>query len=80
MKFAIALTILCAFTLGACSFYEKGEVVESSDKEIRIQIGYDAANRGVDTARQATEHCDDEDLKAVWYGHDKDGNLVYRCE
>jgi len=34
MKFAIALTILCAFTLGACSFYEKGEVVESSDKEI----------------------------------------------
>ena len=54
--------------------------MQSSDAEIRIAIGYDAANEGVDTFRQATEHCADEDHIAVWYGHDNDGHLVYRCE
>ena len=66
--------------LGACSSFKKGKVVQSSDREIRIAISYDAANQGVDTFRQASEHCADDDHVAVWYGHDKDGHLVYRCE
>ena len=79
MKFAITLAIAMV-ALGACSSYKKGEVVQSSDREIRIAISYDAANQGVDTFRQASEHCADDDHVAVWYGHDKDGHLVYRCE
>jgi hypothetical protein len=79
MKFAITL-VAATLLLGACSSCKKGEVMQSSDAEIRIAIGYDAANEGVDTFRQATEHCADEDHIAVWYGHDNDGHLVYRCE
>ncbi len=66
--------------LGACAGFEKGDVVRSSADEIRIKIGYDAANRGVDTARQAAEHCADSERTAKWLGHDKDGNLLYRCK
>ncbi len=79
MKFAITL-VAATLLLGACSSFKKGDVVQSSDEEIRIAIGYDAANEGVDSFRQATENCADEDHIAVWYGHDKDGHLVYRCE
>ena len=79
MKFVYTLG-LTAFLLGACSSFKKGEVVQSSNKEIRIAISHDAANEGVDSFRQASEHCADEDHVAVWYGHDKDGHLVYRCE
>ena len=79
MKFTITL-VATMLLLGACSSFKKGDVVQSSDEEIRIAIGYDAANEGVDSFRQATEHCTDEDHIVVWYGHDKDGHLVYRCE
>ena len=41
MKFAITLAIAMV-ALGACSSYKKGEVVQSSDREIRIAISYDA--------------------------------------
>ena len=44
------------------------------------QGGYNAANEGFDPQRQAAEHCDDNDRKAVWYGHDAQRNLIYRCE
>ena len=27
----------------------------------------------------ADEHCEDEDKKAVWIGHDRDGNMHYKC-
>ena len=79
MKFAYTLA-LAALLLGACSSFKRGEVVQSSDKEIRIAISQNAANEGVDSFRQASEHCADKDHVAVWYGHDKDGHLVYRCE
>ena len=35
---------------------------------------------GVDSRRQATEHCAESSKGAVWYGHDRDGNMHYRCE
>ena len=66
--------------LGACSAYEKGEVVKSSPQEIKIGIAYDAAVDGVDSRRQATEHCAESSKGAVWCGHDRDGNMHYRCE
>jgi hypothetical protein len=68
------------FMLGACSAYEKGEVVQSTPEEIKISIGYDAAVEGVDSHRQASEHCAESGKEAVWYGHDRDGNMHYRCE
>ena len=68
------------FVFGACSTYEKGEVVDSSENEIKIGIGYDAAVKGVDSRRQASEHCARTGKGAVWYGHDRDGNMHYRCE
>ncbi|MDP6175895.1 MAG: hypothetical protein QGF09_17175 [Rhodospirillales bacterium] len=74
------LLVVVALILGACADYEKGDVVRSSSHEIRIKIGYDAANQGFDTDRQAAEHCEDSDRKAKWMGHDKDGNLLYRCQ
>ena len=33
-----------------------------------------------DQARQAAEHCAESKRAAKWLGHDKDGNLIYRCE
>ena len=77
---SVLIFAFVAVALGACSSYEKGEVTQSSDREIRIAIEYDEANRNVDTARQAAEHCADNEQDAIWYGHDKDGNLVHRCE
>ncbi len=74
------LIVAGLLVLGACAEYEKGDVVRSSSDEIRIRIGYDAANQGVDTQRQAADHCADSKRKAKWLGHDKDGNLLYRCE
>ena len=39
-----------------------------------------AAVKGVDSRRQASEHCAESGKGAVWYGHDRDGNMHYRCE
>jgi len=66
--------------LSACSAYEKSEVVQSNPQEIKMGIGYDAAVKGVDSRRQASEHCAESGKGAVWYGHDRDGNMHYRCE
>jgi hypothetical protein len=68
------------FMLGACSAYEKGEVVQSTPEEIKISIGYDAAVEGVDSHRQASELYAESGKEAVWYGHDRDGNMHYQCE
>ena len=67
-------------TLGACSAYKKGGVVQSNPQEIKMGIGYDAAVKGVYSRRQASEHCAESGKGAVWYGHDRDGNMHYRCE
>ncbi|MDP6786292.1 MAG: hypothetical protein QF830_02730 [Rhodospirillales bacterium] len=68
------------FVLAACSSYEKGEVVESNPREIKIGVALDAAVNGVDSRRQASEHCAESGKGAVWYGHDRDGTMHYRCE
>lgn len=76
----VSMMALALLALGACSSYKKGDVVRETDDEIRIKIGYNAVNEGVDVHRQAAEHCADSDRKAVWYAHDKDGNLLFKCE
>ena len=77
---SISIFLATLLVLSACSSYKKGEVVSSDDDEIRIQIGYDAAQNNVNTRRQAAEHCEDNDKQAVWYAHDAKGNLLYKCE
>ncbi len=74
--------LLVAALAAACSTPGPGEgdVVDRDTERVVIGIGYGAANEGVDTRIQAAEHCAETDRKAVWYGHDKDGNMVYRCE
>ena len=52
----LATIAAALFVFGACSAYEKGEVVKSSPDEIKIGIGHDAAVKGVDSRRQASEH------------------------
>ena len=76
----VALIAAALFALGACSTYEKGEVVNSSPDEINIRVGYDAAVKEVNTRKQAAEHCAKTGRNAVWYGHDRDGNMHYKCE
>ena len=50
MKRLVTMTATL-FVLGACSAYEKGEVIQSSPEAIKIGIGYDAAVKGVDSRR-----------------------------
>ncbi len=80
MMLRIAWPALAFLVLGACASYEKGEVADSSPGRIKIAVDYDAAVRGVDARRQAAEFCSGVDKKAVWYGHDRDGNLQFKCE
>jgi len=70
------------FLLNACSMFGPGhgDVVADDDNQIKIKIGYEAAVNGVTTRPAAVDHCEDEDKKAVWIGHDRDGNMHYRCE
>ena len=81
MSRVIAIAALCLL-IGACSlFRDDGDVVQDSETGIRISIGYDAAVRDQHPERLAAEHCAGEGGKAaVWYGHDRDGNLHYKCE
>lgn len=79
MAYRFGPLLPAVFVLAACSAYEKGEVVDERADEIRIRIDYDAANQGVEPARQAGEHCGETERKAIWYGHDANGNLIYRC-
>ena len=74
------LTAAVLLALGACADYPQGEVADSSPREIKIAIDYEAAVNGFDTLRQASEHCQESAKTAVWYGHDRDGNMHYKCE
>ena len=75
-----AITVLCLSIAGCGLLRDDGDVITDSETEIKIKVGYDAAVRGQHPERLAAEHCEDEDKKAVWYGHDRDGNLHYKCE
>ena len=80
MTFRFALPLAALLALGACASYEKGEVADSGPGHIKIAVGYDAAVKGVDSRRQAAEFCAENDKRAIWYGHDRDGNLQFKCE
>jgi hypothetical protein len=76
------LVAACALLAGACSALglDGADVVRDSPKEISIEVGYDAAVEGVDARAKAASHCGDYGKNAVWYGHDRDGNLHFKCE
>ena len=63
--------------LAGCS---GAQTVDKDADGIRFKLGYDAAVEGVDTREMAAEHCAGYDKKAIWYGHDRDGNMLYKCE
>ena len=73
------LTLLLALALYLAACADHGEVVDSNENEIKLKIGYDAAVNNVTTKLAADEHCEDEGKKAVWIGHDRDGNMHYKC-
>ena len=67
--------------VAACGLLQgDGEVVEERADEIKISVGYDAALKGRHPERLAAEHCAKAGKRAVWYGHDRDRNLHYKCE
>ncbi len=77
-RISLALCLL----LAACSLSGDGqpEDVVKSAGEIRIKVGYDAAHTGVDARAVAAEHCAAGGKQAVWYGHDRDGYMHFKCE
>jgi hypothetical protein len=82
MTFRGILVVLPCALVAACSVFSGGEA-QTVDKDadgIRFKVGYDAAVEGVDTRTMAAEHCAGHEKKAVWYGHDRDGNMLYKCE
>jgi Ni,Fe-hydrogenase III small subunit len=74
----LTVTLAVIVALGACA--NDGEVVAESQSDLRVRVGYDAAVRGQHPERLAAEHCAATGKRAVWYGHDRDGNLHYECE
>ena len=74
MVTVLALSLLLAACAG------DGDVVRESDSDVTIRIGYDAAVKGLHPERLAAKHCAAYGKAAVWYGHDRDGNLRYKCE
>ncbi len=73
----LTLILAVAFYLAACT--DHGEVVDSNENEIKLKIGYDAAVSNITTKPAADEHCEDEEKKAVWIGHDRNGTMHYKC-
>ncbi len=69
-----------AILVTACSAVgtEEGEVIEKNANGIKIKIGYDAV--GADTRSMAAEHCKKFGKQAVWYGHDRNGLMEYKCQ
>ncbi len=57
---------------------KEGKIVEKNADGISIKIGYDAV--GADTQSMAAEHCAKYGNQAVWYGHDRNGFMQYRCQ
>jgi hypothetical protein len=76
------LAAACALLAGACSALDLdgADVVRDSPREIKVEIGYDAAAEGVDARAKASRHCEEYGKKAVWYGHDRDGTMHFKCE
>ncbi len=68
-----------AILLVGCSTFEtkEGRIVEKNADGISIKIGYDAV--GADTQSTAAEHCAKYGKQAVWYGHDRNGSMHYKC-
>jgi hypothetical protein len=71
------LLLAAILYLAACA--DHGKVVDSNENEIKLKIGYNAAINNVTTKPAADEHCEDKGKKAVWIGHDRDGNMHYKC-
>ncbi len=69
-----------AILVAACSAFgaEEGDVIEKNADGIKIKIGYDAV--GADTQSMAAEHCEKFGKQAVWYGHDRNGFMHYKCQ
>ena len=76
------LAVACALLTGACSALglDGANVVQDSPQEIKLEIGYDAAVESVNARAKASTHCEEHGKKAVWYGHDRDGALYFKCE
>ena len=64
----------------ACSTFEteEGEIVGKNADGIKIKIGYDAV--GADARSMAAEHCAQFGNQAVWYGHDRNGFMHFKCQ
>ena len=82
MVFRLARPLVVCALAGGCSIFgpPEAEVVEESPAGIKMEIDHDAALKGIDSRAQAAEHCADYEKRAVWYGHDRDGHLDYKCE
>ncbi len=76
------LVAACALLVGACSALglDGADVVQDSPQEIKIEVGYDAAIEGVNARAKASRHCEEYGKMAVWYGHDRDGAMHFKCE
>ena len=73
------VTVL-AILVAACSSFgtEEGGVIEKNADGINIKIGYDAV--GAATRSMAAEHCENFGKQAVWYGHDRNGFMHFKCQ
>jgi hypothetical protein len=77
---ALSVLVLCA-TITACGLLrDDGDVVQESADDIKIKIGYDGAIKDQHPERLAAEHCAEGGKRAIWYGHDRDRNLHFKCE
>ncbi len=76
------LAAACALLAGACSALDLdgADVVQDSPQEIKVEISYAAAAEGVNARAKASRHCEEYGKKAVWYGHDRDGAMHFKCE
>lgn len=76
-----ALAIPALFALAGCSVFDGGAtVVDQSPQRIKIVVDHDAAFEGVNARAKAEAHCAGHGKTAVWYGHDRDGAMEFRCE
>ena len=73
----LTLLLTLVFCLAGCTNH--GKVIDSNESEIKLKIGYDAAINNINTKHAADMHCEDEEKKAIWIGHDRDGNMHYKC-
>ena len=76
----IFLFVLLGAFGAACSVFNEHETVGKNKNEITIKLDYAAAVQGANTRAVAAEHCAKYDKQAIWYGHDRDGNMRYLCQ